>query len=134
MNALRTFSLFIRPKRQLSVYSPFFNNNRLERQTNILGTINLGHVRGRSRTAATSKMERFVIIHKALHRGCCSRPRSASACVLLVTYLFHSSVVQVHGQWTHKSCFHQHSVLYCLGALEPVFDLAPDRLQTIEQT
>ena len=35
-----------------------------------------------SRTAATSKMERFVIIvnyyHKALHLGCCSSPRSAS--------------------------------------------------------
>ena len=38
--------------------------------------------RGGSRTAATSKNERFVIInyyHKALHLGCCSSPRSASA-------------------------------------------------------
>ena len=42
-------------------------------------------IRGGSRTAATSKMERFVIIvngfqdyHKALHLGCCSSPRSAS--------------------------------------------------------
>ena len=48
--------------------------------------------RGGSRTAATSKMERFVMIvngwkpltiitksyHKALHLGCCSSPRSAS--------------------------------------------------------
>ena len=42
--------------------------------------------RGGSRAAATSKMERFVIIvnglansyHKALHLGCCSSPRSAS--------------------------------------------------------
>ena len=48
--------------------------------------------RGRCRTAATSKMERFVIIvnglehfviivnyyHKVLHLGCCSSPRSAS--------------------------------------------------------
>ena len=44
--------------------------------------------RGASRTAATSKMERFVIIvngfqpltnyYKALNLGCCSSPRSAS--------------------------------------------------------
>ena len=39
--------------------------------------------RGGSRTAATSKMERFVIIvngyyHKVLHLGCCSSPRSTS--------------------------------------------------------
>ena len=43
------------------------------------------HPRGGSRTAATSKMERFMIMeavnyyHKALHLGCCSSPRSASA-------------------------------------------------------
>ena len=47
-----------------------------------------GGVRGGSRAAATSKMERFVIIvnglavvnyyHKALHLGYCSSPRSAS--------------------------------------------------------
>ena len=47
-------------------------------------------IRGGSRTAATSKIERFVIIvndfqlpavnyyHKVLHLGCCSNPRSAS--------------------------------------------------------
>ena len=39
--------------------------------------------RGESRAAATSKMGRFGIIvngfHKALHLGCCSSPRSASA-------------------------------------------------------
>ena len=45
--------------------------------------------RGGSRTAATSKVELFVIIvkrleavnyyHKELHLGCCSSPRSASA-------------------------------------------------------
>ena len=38
--------------------------------------------RGKSRTAATSKMEYFVIIvnyyHKVLHHGCCSSRRSAS--------------------------------------------------------
>ena len=41
--------------------------------------------RGGSRAAATSKMERFVIValrfityHKVLHFGCCSSPRSAS--------------------------------------------------------
>ena len=32
--------------------------------------------RGGSRAAATSKIERFV--HRALHLGCCSSPRSAS--------------------------------------------------------
>ena len=45
-------------------------------------------IRGGSGAAATSKMERFVIIvnglavnyyHKALHLGCCSSPRSAFA-------------------------------------------------------
>ena len=35
------------------------------------------NIRGGSRTAATSKMERCVI-HQALHLGCCSSPRSAS--------------------------------------------------------
>ena len=51
--------------------------------------------RGGSRAAATSKMERFVIIvngwkleavnyyHKALHLGCCSSPRSASGMHLI---------------------------------------------------
>ena len=44
--------------------------------------------RGGSRAVATSKMEHFVmivngwnpltIVHKALHLGCCSGPRSAS--------------------------------------------------------
>ena len=42
--------------------------------------------RGGSRTAATCKMERFVIIvnyyHKALHLARCSSPRSASAFAL----------------------------------------------------
>ena len=37
------------------------------------------HFRGGSRTAATSKMERFVnYYHKALHLGFCSSPRFAS--------------------------------------------------------
>ena len=53
------------------------------------------NTRGESRTAATSKMERFMIIvngfcniedvveavnyyHEALHLGCCSSPRSPS--------------------------------------------------------
>ena len=43
-------------------------------------------IRGGSRAAATSKMERFVIViidnvnyyHKALYPGCCSSPKSAS--------------------------------------------------------
>ena len=39
-------------------------------------------IRGGSRAAATSKMERFMIIvnyyHKALHPGCRGSPRSAS--------------------------------------------------------
>ena len=46
---------------------------------------NVSRTRGGSRTAATYKMERFVIIaaavnyyHKALHLGCCSSPRPAS--------------------------------------------------------
>ena len=51
-----------------------FDSNILHKNYNIN--------RGGSRTAATSKMERFVIIvnyyHKALHLGCCSSPRSAS--------------------------------------------------------
>ena len=46
-------------------------------------------VRNGSRTASTSKMERFVILvkainyyHKALYLGCCSSPRSDSGRVL----------------------------------------------------
>ena len=43
-------------------------------------------LRGGSRTAATSKMELFVIIvnyyHKVLHLGCCSSPISASETML----------------------------------------------------
>ena len=35
-------------------------------------------IRGGSRFAAPSKMECFVIKHKALHLGCCSSPRSVS--------------------------------------------------------
>ena len=38
------------------------------------------HLRGGSRAAARSKMERFlIIVKKVLHLGCCSSPRSASA-------------------------------------------------------
>ena len=43
--------------------------------------LKLTKTRGGSRTAATSKMERFVIIvngFRALHLGCCNSPRSAS--------------------------------------------------------
>ena len=40
-------------------------------------------VKGGSRTAATSKMERFYY-HKGLHLGCCSSPRSASVCISLL--------------------------------------------------
>ena len=56
--------------------------------TSVLVSMLLLSTRGRSRTAATSKMECFMIIvngleavsyyHKALHLGCCSSPRSAS--------------------------------------------------------
>ena len=50
-----------------------------------------------SRTAANSKMERFVIIainyyHKVLHLGCCSNPRTASDDVVyfsLVVFIVH---------------------------------------------
>ena len=37
---------------------------------------------GGSRAAATSKMERFLIIVKALHLGCCSSSGSAAGTVL----------------------------------------------------
>ena len=49
-------------------------------ESNELG-VGDGGVRGGSRAAATSTMERFVIIvnyHKALHLGCCSSLRSTS--------------------------------------------------------
>ena len=42
-------------------------------------------VRGGSRAAATSKMERLEAVnyyHKVLHLGCCSSPKSASVDVL----------------------------------------------------
>ena len=41
-------------------------------------TLHATFYRGESRTAATSKMERFIKHSKALHLGCCSSPRSAS--------------------------------------------------------
>ena len=46
-------------------------------------------IRGRSRAATTSKMERFVTnhYHKALHLGCCSSPRSASDTHVASIYL-----------------------------------------------
>ena len=71
--------------------------------------------RGKSRTAATSKMEPFVIIvngalcdnslrypaakyyHKALHFGCCSSPRSASEIV--------TSVVSLKNLLQYTNCF-----------------------------
>ena len=55
----------------------------LMKASNITGILEI--IRGGFRTAATSKMERFIIIVqavnyylKALHLGCCSSPRSAS--------------------------------------------------------
>ena len=45
--------------------------------------LNSSHVRGGSRAATTSKGERleaFNWYHNELHLGCCSSPRSASAC------------------------------------------------------
>ena len=51
------------------------------------------YIRGGSRAAATSKMDRFVIIatnfyyHKALHLGCCSSPRSASVYKIILAII-----------------------------------------------
>ena len=49
--------------------------------------------RGGSRTAATSKMELFVIIvnyyHRVLHLGCCSSPRSVSGNTLQCAKMGH---------------------------------------------
>ena len=73
--------------------------------------------RGGSKAAATSKMECFVIIvngfrlpavnyyHKALHIGCCSSPRSASALVakrnhVLLTFSFSLSS-QLHAYYKY---------------------------------
>ena len=50
------------------------------------GILGVNNSRGGSRTAATSKIELFMIIkkeavnyyHKVLHLGCCSSPRSVS--------------------------------------------------------
>ena len=58
---------------------------------NIRGSSN--PLRGGSRAAATSKMECFVkavnYYHKALHLGCCSSPRSASApCYFILDIVF----------------------------------------------
>ena len=63
--------------------------------------------RGRSRAAATSKIEHFVIIvngwklkavnyyHKALHLGCCSSPRSASAIIKINFFASYYNFVKI---------------------------------------
>ena len=75
------------------------------------------NARGGSRTAAISKMERFVIIvngfqlpavnyyHKALHLGCCSSPRSASSyCSTVESDRFRCRRSEVlYGKSIHKS-------------------------------
>ena len=61
-----------------NVLLTFFNFSKFHEQ------IFENYSRGGSRTAATSKVELFVIIeavkyhHKELHLGCCNSPRSAS--------------------------------------------------------
>ena len=69
--SLHTSKFFIK---DFSKYKLFLRLN-IELKTTLI-------IRGGSRTAATSKIERFVIIvncyYKALHLGCCSNPRSAS--------------------------------------------------------
>ena len=63
--------------------------------------------RGGSRTAATSKMEHFVIIvnyyHKVLHLGCCSSPRSASD----VNLSTNSSITITKKGWRKTQHAHQ---------------------------
>ena len=74
----------------------------------------LAMFRGGSRTAATSKMERFVIIvngfqpltiiTKALHLGCCSSPRSASD---VATTIFTSSYLSKNRRYNfHSAILH----------------------------
>ena len=69
--SLHTSKFFIK---DFSKYKLFLRLN-IELKTTLI-------IRGGSRTAATSRMERFVIIvncyYKALHLGCSSNPRSAS--------------------------------------------------------
>ena len=69
--SLHTSKFFIK---DFSKYKPFLRLS-IELKTTLI-------IRGGSRTAATSKMEGFVIIvncyYKALHLVCCSNPRSAS--------------------------------------------------------
>ena len=68
-------------------WSIFVNADFISRSYLILVLAQITIPRGRSRAAATSKMERFVIIvnglavncyHKAIHLRCCSSPRSDS--------------------------------------------------------
>ena len=66
-------------------YQPVRNRNWWSEIVSGSVCITVRIIRGGSRTAATSKMERFVIIvnavnyyHKALHLGCFNSPRSAS--------------------------------------------------------
>ena len=61
--------------RQFLIFSiSFLNHRAVDRYTNDWTVKD----RGGSRTTATSKMERFVIIVNGFHLGCCSSPRTAS--------------------------------------------------------
>ena len=66
--------------------------------------------RGGSRTAATSKMERFVVIvngyyHKALHLGSCSSSRSASGILCQVVIVNYRNFVPAIYTFLSKSSF-----------------------------
>ena len=76
----------------------------------------LGMIRGRSRAATTSKMERFVIIvnswyQKALHLGCCSSPRPPLIILgmklALIENLKLSRISKFIGIFIRSKIFHQ---------------------------
>ena len=88
----------VRESMQFIVYLWVLRNFNSEAQCSIEQTFTV--IRGGSRTAATSKMERFVnnsyrvpavnYYHKALHLGCCNSPRSASGHSIAKALLTHS--------------------------------------------
>ena len=86
-------NIISKPKEALYIRRNNSKVNSIDR-----GRIIIAYFRGGSKTAATSKMERFLIIvnyyHKALHLGYCSRPRSVSAFDFLIL-LFRSFVRRI---------------------------------------
>ena len=87
-----------------------------------------------SRAAATSKMERFVIIvnvwkhyHKSLYLGCCSSPRSAKSYYLQKEYQKHLFLLSQVPENKAKTLIMNYPAITCL--LKNTLDFLTKSLQ-----